>query len=134
MHVSVAAGRLVWFALALALAAPGQNTQEPEEQPGKQQPTGAQDRTPSDLASFVAVGDGGHFDTAITTYRNDAGAEVKLFAAVHIADAALYAALQQRFTQCDALLYELVGPEDYRPVRGEGGTGSFISMLQTGLK
>ena len=132
MHVSVAAGRLVWpvFALALALAAPAQE----KPQPDKPQPTDAKDKTPSDFARFVAVGDGGHFDTAITTYRNDAGAEVKLFAAVHIADAALYAALQQRFTQCDALLYELVGPEDYRPVRGEGGTGSFISMLQTGLK
>jgi hypothetical protein len=141
MHVSVAVGRFAWsvcapsvFALALALASPAQEKEQPEKQQPVKQPTDAKDRTPSDFARFVAVGEGGHFDTAITTYRNDAGAEVELFAAVHIADAALYAALQQRFTQCDALLYELVGPEDYRPVKGEGGTGSFISMLQTGLK
>jgi hypothetical protein len=125
MHVSVAVLRFAWSVFALLLASPAQD---------KQQPTDAKDKTPSDFARFVTVGEGGHFDTAITTYRNDAGAEVKLFAAVHIADAALYAALQQRFTQCEALLYELVGPEDYRPVKGEGGTGSFISMLQTGLK
>ena len=103
-------------------------------QGGRPAPTDAKDKIPSDFARFVAVGDGGHFDTAITTYRNAAGVEVRLFAAVHIADAALYAALQERFAACDALLYELVGPEDYRPKRGEGGTGSFVSLLQNGLK
>ncbi len=103
--------------------------QEPIEKPLSD----AKDATPSDFARFVAEGDGGHFDTAITTYRNKDGVTLRLFAAVHIADAQHYAALQQRFHTCGRLLYELVGPEDYRPKKGEA-RGGFISMLQQGMK
>jgi hypothetical protein len=97
-----------------------------------QEATDAPDRTPSDFVRFVAAGDGGHLDTAITTYRKG-DAEVVLFGAVHIADAACYAALNDRFTTCDVLLYELVGPADYRPKKGREASG-FVSMLQQGLK
>jgi len=93
----------------------------------------AKDQTPSDFARFVTVGEGGHFDVAITTYRNGDGVEVVLFAAVHIADAAHYAALQERFAGRQSLLYELVGPDDYRPKRGEA-RGGILSILQNGLK
>ena len=95
--------------------------------------TDAKDGTPSDFARFLPVGEGGHFDVALTSYRNKDGAEVLLFGAVHIADAAHYADLQKRFVDRDALLYELVGPEDYRPKKGES-RGGILSMLQTGLK
>jgi hypothetical protein len=89
---------------------------------------------PTDFVRFVAVGDGGHLDTAVATYRNGQGAEVVLYAAVHIADAAHFAALQELFPSRDALLYELVAEADTRPQKGEGGSGSMVSLLQTGMK
>src|SRR5690242_17617630 len=79
-------------------------------------PSDAKDKTPSDFVRFVKVGDGGHLDTAITTYTKG-DVELRLFGAVHIADAACYATLNDRFTTCDVLLYELVGPADYRPTK-----------------
>jgi hypothetical protein len=99
-------------------------------------PTGsdAKDQTPSSFARFVKVGDGGHLDTAVTKYRNQDGVEVSLFAAVHIADPGHYDELQRRFAACDALLYELVGPEDYRPRPGDERAGNPISFLQTAMK
>src|SRR5262245_37265408 len=117
-------------------AAPQSGTPAPAPQgPAKAEAlTDQKDKTPSDFARFVKQGDGGHFDTAITTYRNAAGAEVVLFAAVHIADGACYAALEQRFAGEEALLYELVGPDEYRPRKGEHVSESFISLLQNGMK
>jgi hypothetical protein len=97
------------------------------------EPSDAPDKTPSDFVRFVKVGDGGHLDTAITTYeRGDV--KLVLFGAVHIADAACYATLNDRFTQCEVLLYELVGPPDYRPTKDRDSGGGFISLLQQGLK
>ncbi|MCA8964032.1 MAG: type II secretion system protein GspG [Planctomycetes bacterium] len=89
---------------------------------------------PSEFVRFVKEGDGGHLDTAVTTYKKG-DVEVILYGAVHIADAAVYEALNDRFTTCDALLYELVGPANYRPSRdvAERGT-SPISLLQQALK
>jgi hypothetical protein len=98
-----------------------------------QEPSDAPDKVPSDFARFVAVGDGGHFDTAITTYKKGP-VEVTLFAAVHIADQACYATLNDRFTTCDALLYELVGPADYRPTKDRDEGFNPLSMLQHGIK
>lgn len=99
-----------------------------------QEGSDAPDKTPSDFARFVKVGDGGHFDTAITTYKKG-DVTLTLFAAVHIADARCYAALNDRFTNCDALLYELVGPADYRPTKDREERGfNPLSLLQNGLK
>ena len=101
---------------------------------GAQQPGDAPDRTPSDFVRYVVVGDGGHLDTAITTYRKG-DVEVVFYGAVHVADAACYAALNDRFTTCDVLLYELVGPADYRPSKQREERGfNPIGMLQQGLK
>ncbi len=97
-----------------------------------QEPADALTKTPSDFVRFVTVGDGGHLDTAITTYRKG-DVEVVLYGAVHIADAACYATLNDRFTTCDVLLYELVGPADYRPTKDRESSG-FVSLLQQGLK
>jgi len=93
----------------------------------------APDKTPSDFARFVKVGDGGHFDTAITTYKKG-DVELILFGAVHIADQACYDALNDRFAACDALLYELVGPPDYRPTKDREEGFNPLAMLQKGLK
>lgn len=99
-----------------------------------QEGSDAPDKTPSDFVRFVKVDDGGHLDTAITTYRRQ-DVTLILFGAVHIADAQCYAALNDRFTQCDVLLYELVGPPDYRPSKQREERGfNPISLLQQGLK
>ncbi len=99
-----------------------------------QQPTDAPDRTPSDFIRFVRVDDGGHLDTAITTYRRG-DVELTLFGAVHIADKACYEAMNDRFTSCDALLYELVGPADHRPSKEQKREGfNPIALLQRGLE
>ncbi|MEO6593293.1 MAG: hypothetical protein ABIP94_00910, partial [Planctomycetota bacterium] len=97
------------------------------------EPGDAPDKVPSDFVRFVAVDDGGHLDTAITTYKKGT-VEVTFFAAVHIADKMCYELLNDRFTTCDALLYELVGPEDYRPSKDAERGLSLISLLQQGLK
>jgi len=132
----------VWgLLLGAAMAAPspcqGSTPEQRATAPksaGALKPTDAQDKIPSDFARFVTVGDGGHFDTAITTYQKD-GVELVLYGAVHIADKACFEALNQRFRGCDVLLYELVGPEDYRPTRDREQKGfNPVALLQQGLK
>lgn len=99
-----------------------------------QEPGDGQTQVPSDFVRYVQVGDGGHLDTAITTYEKD-GVKVIFYGAVHIADAKVYQELNDRFTTCDVLLYELVGPEDYRPTKDREQTGfNPVSMLQQGMK
>ena len=94
----------------------------------------SQTGVPSDFVRYVKVGDGGHLDTAITTYEKD-GITVIFYGAVHIADKAIYQEMNKRFATCDALLYELVGPDDYRPTkdRDQGGFNP-VAMLQLGMK
>ncbi len=117
------------FAMAQKTSAPA----EPGTAARANPVTDAKDQTPSDFARFVAAETGGHFDVAVTTYQNGDGVAVRCFAAVHIADAGHYQALQRRFATCGRLLYELVGPEDYRPKRGES-RGGMVSLLQQGMK
>lgn len=106
-------------------------SQDPKKQ---KEPSDGQTTVPSDFARFVKVGDGGHFDTAITTYEKD-GVEVIFYGAVHIADRSCYVELNKQFKTCDVLLYELVGPEDYRPTKNREEKGfNPIGMLQQGLK
>ena len=98
-----------------------------------QEPTDAPDRTPN-FVRFVKAGDGGHLDTAITTYTRD-GVTLVLFGAMHIADAACYATLNDRFTQCEVLLYELVAPPDTRPQKNrERASFDPLAMMQHGLR
>ena len=89
---------------------------------------------PSDFVRFVKIDDGGHLDIAVTTYEKD-GITVIFYGAVHIADKAIYQEMNKRFATCDALLYELVGPDDYRPTkdRDQGGFNP-VAMLQLGMK
>jgi hypothetical protein len=99
------------------------------QQAGSDEPT----KTPSDFVRFVAVGDGGHLDTAITTYRKG-DVTLTLFGAVHIADQACYATLNDRFTLCDALLYELVAEADTRPTKDRDEGMNPVALLQRGMK
>ncbi len=76
-------------------------------------------------------------ETAIVTYEgkdaDDKPVRVDLIGAVHIADAAYFKGLNKVFKQYDALLYELVAPEDTRPQKGEP-SGSVVGSVQRGMK
>ncbi len=61
---------------------------------------------------------GARLQTGIATYQNQDGVTVDLIGAIHIADKAYYEKLNERFTQYDALLYEMVGePFEKRSAR-----------------
>jgi hypothetical protein len=82
------------------------------------------------------------FQTAIVSYvpaDGDGDYTVDLIGAVHVADAAYYAALNERFAGYDALLYEMVVPEEGAPEPGDAGAGGagglgIISRVQMGLR
>ncbi len=63
------------------------------------------------FARFVQNADGSaRLELADVTYRNVDDVVVHLVGAVHIADEAFYASLNESFRQYDALLYEMVKP------------------------
>ncbi len=79
--------------------------------------------------------------TAIVRYQSLATAAgqqpatVDLVGAVHIGDAAYYAALNDQFTHYDALLYELVAPPGATVARGRGTSNENpVGALQNGAK
>lgn len=76
--------------------------------------------------------------TAIVRYAPAGGGRdltVDLIGAVHVADAAYYAALNDRFAGYDALLFEMIVPgEEEGAPGGEGGGLAVISTLQNGMK
>jgi hypothetical protein len=104
-----------WILFPLCLAAAV--VLRAEDKPATTAPASA---TPaeSDFVRFREDAKGAQLQTAIATYRNPFGVTVELIGAIHIADKAYYEALNQRFTKCEAVLYEMVG-EDLEP--GEGG-------------
>jgi len=60
---------------------------------------------------------------------------VDLVAAVHIAEKSYYGQLNDEFAGYDAVLYELVAPEESRvPTPGDSGGSHPISLLQNGMK
>lgn len=63
----------------------------------------------------VEVGRRAQLQTANVTYRHTDGSEVTLLSAIHIGDAAYYKKLSTAFEAFDALLYELVLPDDGVP-------------------
>jgi len=68
---------------------------------------------PAKFIRFVPDGDNyGVLELSTVSYRNAAGATVDLIGAVHIADPAFYAALNQQFKGYDSLLYEMVKPKN----------------------
>jgi hypothetical protein len=76
-------------------------------------------------------------ETAIVTFRSRSeprsAVEVDLISAVHVADKQYYQRLNERFAQYDALLYELVAPEEAR-VPANGRTNHPVGAMQKGLK
>lgn len=66
---------------------------------------------------FVRVSDaemGTRLETAVTRFEKE-GVSVELLGAIHIADAAYYDALEERFTKFDALLFEGIGGSSPKP-------------------
>src|SRR5262245_37625506 len=86
----------------------------------------------TDFIRFVDLGPGeGKLETAAVTYTKG-DLRVDLIAAVHVADAAYYQALNTRFKGYDAVLYEMIKPADKEVKPGEAG--GMLSFFQRGLK
>ncbi len=90
---------------------------------------------------YDANGEALGMQTAIVRYRAKSTAnsptplQVDLIAAVHIADAAYYSKLNERFKKYDVLLYELVAPEGTVVELGRGtSSGHPIGALQNMAK
>ncbi|MDQ3439121.1 MAG: hypothetical protein M3478_02085 [Planctomycetota bacterium] len=78
---------------------------------------------------------GGILETSDVTFRNAAGVEVRLVAAVHIADQPYFEALNKSFRESDAVLYEMVKPKGAPAPRiGDPPSDAGIAQLQQFLK
>ncbi len=78
-------------------------------------------------------------ETVVVRMRGPNEVEVDLVGAVHVADAAYYAALNERFTGYEAVLYELVGrPEGGKPLGDRAvavdGSLAWIGTLQEKMR
>ena len=70
----------------------------------------------SQFLRFVETGpQTGRVETAVTSYQTDAGVQVDLVAAIHVADQSYYQTLNQRFSTYDAVLYEMIKIKKPRP-------------------
>lgn len=68
---------------------------------------------PKQFMRLFTDGDRGKsLQTAVVTYRNDAGQTVRLVAAIHIAEREYFEQLNTEFSSDDAVLYEMVKPKD----------------------
>jgi hypothetical protein len=101
-------------------------------------------KEPAKYVRFTDEKGGGRLETAVVTYKNDAGVELKLVSAIHIGERSYFESLNKDFEADDAVLYELVkekgqplpGPEAMRRKAAEGGGGESnpIGQLQRFLK
>lgn len=70
------------------------------------------------------------FDTSLVTFvSQDGSARVTLIGAVHIGEKAYFHVLNRRFKAFDAVLFEMVGDNDPRPVKASE-SGDVIGILQ----
>jgi hypothetical protein len=68
---------------------------------------------PTHFLRYVENSDGSsRLEAAEAAYTNDAGVDVHLIGAVHLADPSFYSGLNESFTHYDALLYELVSSRE----------------------
>lgn len=73
----------------------------------------------------------GSLQTSITRYENDQGQQVDLIAAIHIADASYYEALNDHFETLGEVLFELVTDEEDFARAPSGSNVSGVSILQS---
>lgn len=88
---------------------------------------------PPDFIQVVEDETSAQLQTSITSYRSSEGLQVALIGAVHVADPSYYKALNERFTQYDTILYELVGDPEDLISSDTNESPSGIRMLQRGL-
>lgn len=83
------------------------------------------------LHSFVRSSNG-TLETSIVTFHNAKGQSVDLVSAVHIGSSAYYKALNNQFKGYDAVLYELILPDEMagKPLPAGMDTGSGVSGMQ----
>ena len=103
-------------------------------------------KEPAKYVRFTDEKGGGRLETAVVTYKNDAGVELKLVSAIHIGERSYFEELAKDFEARDAVLYELVKEKDAPlPAPGvirrqaedaEGGDGGMqaVGDLQRFLK
>ena len=116
------------FSLSLAAFVRG----EPATKPAAAQQLGSEE------VKFLRFTDDGHsggrLETAVVTYRNEAGATVRLVAAVHIGEKSYYEGLNDTFRADDAVLYEMVKPKDAGAPKPNAPSKSGIGQFQHFLK
>jgi hypothetical protein len=69
-------------------------------------------KEPANFVRFTDERGGGRLETAVVTYVNDAGVELKLVSAIHIGERSYFEDLAKEFEARDAVLYELVKEKD----------------------
>jgi hypothetical protein len=100
-------------------------------------------KEPDKFVRFTDEKGGGRLETAVVTYKNADGVELKLVSAIHIGERSYFEGLSKDFEGEDAVLYELVkekdaplpGPDAIRK-KAESGEGASnpIGQLQRFLK
>ena len=86
-----------------------------------------------DLSPYIRYDSNiGQLDTSIVTMRNARGQEIDLIAAVHVASPAYYSTLNKKFKSYDAVLYELILPDEMAGQRlpEQLETGSGVAGMQ----
>lgn len=93
---------------------------------------------PSDFIRFVEDANGDSLQTAVVSYESPQKARVDLVGAIHIADKGYFDALNIRFKEYDAVLYELVGPSIENRAKPEVVNGGqklhWVGKLQALMK
>src|SRR5688572_14147081 len=99
---------------------------------------------PEKFVRFTDEKGGGQLETAVVTYKNDAGVELKLVSAIHIGERSYFEGLAKDFEADDAVLYELVKEKDVpvpapdvirrKAAEGADEPGHPIGQLQRFLK
>jgi len=96
-------------------------------------PVAAEAPSSSDLTPYIRYSKNpGLLETSVITYKNPRGQTVDLISAVHIGSTAYYQALNQRFQTYDAVLYELVLPDEMAGQRlpSQMSSNSGVSGMQ----
>jgi len=94
----------------------------------------------TDYVRFVEADEGDSLETAIVRFESPQKVVVDLVGAIHIADKSYYDALNVRFRDYDAVLYELVGPpmneRKKEQMKPGGGSGSlqWVGTMQTFMR
>ena len=93
---------------------------------------------PTNFIRFIEEEKSDSLQTAVVSYESTQKAKVDLVGAIHIADKSYFEALNVRFKNYDAVLYELVGPsfEDRNKpeVKQQAAKLQWVGQLQTMMR